>query len=151
MGGHTQFLTKAQGMPPHIEVALMQIIRDFIWDNDTHPRISLEYLHRPINEGGLNILDIRARNDAIELVWLRDYLNLTPTRQTWAIVSDILINATAPPGTSAIAIANTFLQSWDPPTKGPRLATLNEGIRRMLKVAKKYNTNLAAIRLSPGV
>ena len=151
VGGHTQFLTKAQGMPPHIEVALMQIIRDFIWDNDTHPRISLEYLHRPINEGGLNILDIRARNDAIELVWLRDYLNLTPTRQTWAIVSDILINATAPPGTSAIAIANTFLQSWDPPTKGPRLATLNEGIRRMLKVAKKYNTNLAAIRLSPGV
>lgn len=57
----------------------------------------------------------------------------------------------APPGTSAIAIANTFLQSWDPPTKGPRLVTLNEGIRRMLKVAKKYNTNLAAIRLSPGV
>ena len=151
VGGHTQFLTKAQGMPPHIEVALAKIIRDFMWDNDTHPRISMDYLHRPLDEGGLNILDIRARNDAIELVWLRDYLNLSPSRQLWAIVSDILINTTAPQGTSAIAVVNTFIQSWDPPSRGPRLATLNEGIIRMLKVAKRYNTNLVAIRLSPGV
>ena len=78
-------------------------------------------------------------------------MNLTPSRQSWAIVSDILINATAPQGTSAIVVVNTFLQSWDPPTRGARLATLNDGIIRMLKVAKRYNTNLAAIRLSPGV
>ena len=95
-GGHTQFLTKAQGMPPHIEVALVKIIHDFMWDNNTHPRISMEYLHWPLDKGGLNILNIRAQNDTIELVWLRDYLNLTPSRQPWAIVSDILINATSP-------------------------------------------------------
>ena len=151
VGGHTQFLTKAQGMPPHIETALTKIIRDFIWDNDGRQRIALEYLHSPLDQGGLNLLDIKARNEAIELVWLRDYLDLTPSRQTWAIVTDILINATAPPGTSAIAITNAFLQSWNPPTRGPRLDTLNEGIVRMLRVAKTYKTNLAAIRLSPGV
>lgn len=151
IGGHTQFLTKAQGMPVHIENEMVKIIRDLIWDNDVHPRLSMEHMHKPLNEGGLNLLDIRARNEAIELVWLRDYLNLTPSRQTWAKVSDILINATAPPGTSAVAVVNTFLQSWNPPTKGPRLATLNKNIIRMLSVAKKYRTNLAAIRLSPGV
>lgn len=85
-------------------------------------------------------------------MWLRDYLNLTPSRQSWAIVSDILINTTMPQGTSVIVVVNTFLQSWDPPhTRGPRLAMLNNGIIRMLKVAKRYNTNLAAIRLSPGI
>lgn len=151
VGGHTQFLTKAQGMPPHIEEALVKIIRDFVWDKDVHPRIALEYLYKPLSEGGLNLLDIKARNEAIDLMWLRDYLNLTPSRQLWARVKDTLINATAPPGTSAIAITNSFLQMWNPPTRGPHLATLNDGIRRMLKVAKKYNTNLAAIRLSPGV
>ena len=151
VGGHTQFLTKAQGMPPHIEAALIKIIKDFIWDNDARQRIALDYLHAPLDQGGLNILDIKARNEAIELVWLRDYLNLTPSRQTWAIATDILINATAPPGTSAIAIVNAFLQSWNPPTRGPRLESLNEGIIRMLKVARTYKTNLAAIRLSPGV
>ena len=151
VGGYTQFLTKAQGMPPHIETALEKIIRDYVWDKDTHPRIALEYLYKPLDQGGLNLLDITSRNEAIELVWLRDYLNLTKSRPTWAIVTDILINATAPPGSSAIAITNTFLQSWNPPTKGPRLDSLNQGIIRMLKIAKKHKTNLAAIRLSPGV
>lgn len=151
IGGHTQFLTKAQGMPHHIEDAIAKITRDFIWDNDIHPRIAMEYMHKPLSEGGLNLLDIRARNEAIELVWLRDYLNLSPSRQTWAKVTDILINATAPLGTSAVAVVNTFLQTWNPPTRGPRLATLNKNIIRMLSVAKKYKTNLAAIRLSPGV
>ena len=151
VGGHTQFLTKAQGMPNHIEEAMVKIIRDFVWDKDIHPRIALEYLYKPLNEGGLNLLDIKARNEAIELIWLRDHLNLTPSRQLWARVTDILINATAPPGTSAIAVTNTFLQTWNPPTRGPRLDTLNKNIIRMLRIAKKYNTNLAAIRLSPGI
>lgn len=151
VGGHTQFLTKAQGMPAHIEQALTKMICDYVWDNDTHPRIGLNYLYYPLNEGGLNLLDIKTRNEAIELVWLRDHLNLIPSRPTWAIVRDILINATAPPGTSAIVTTNTFLQSWNPPSRGPRLETLNEGIRHMLWTAKKYKTNLAAIRLYPRV
>jgi hypothetical protein len=110
IGGHTQFLTKAQGMPTHIEEELTKMIRDFVWDYDVHPRISLEYLYRLLNEGGLNLLEMKARNEAIELVWLRDYLNLTPTRQTWAIVTDLLIIAAAPQGTSLVALVNTFLQ-----------------------------------------
>ena len=151
VGGHTQFLTKAQGMPPHIEAAITKIIRNIIWDNDEHLRIAPEHLQRPLKEGGLNLLDIEARNEAIELVWMRDFLNLTPSRQTWATVSDILTNATAPLGVSAVAIINAFLQTWRPPTKGPRADLLNENIKRMLKVAKTYGTNLAAIRLSPSV
>ena len=151
VGGHTQFLAKAQGMPAHIEEALIKIIRDYVWDNDIHLRIALDYLHYPLDQGGLNILDITSRNEAIELVWLRDYLNLTTSRQPWAIVTDILINATAPPGTSAVAVTNAFLQSWHPPSQGPRMESLNEGIVRMLRTARKYKTNLAAIRLSPGV
>ena len=151
IGGYTQFLTKAQGMPPHIEAAINEIIRNFIWENDVHPRIALKHLYKPLNDGGLNLLDIQTRNEAIDLVWLRDYLNLTPSRQMWAKVTDILINAAAPPGTSAVATINTFLQTWEPPSKGPRAATLNQNIRRMLNIAKKHKTNLAAIRLSPGV
>lgn len=72
-------------------------------------------------------------------------------RPLWAIVTDILINAAAPHGTSAIARANTFIQTWEPPTQGPRAATMGDDIIRMIKVAKKYKTNLAAIRLSPAI
>ena len=68
IGGHTQFLTAAQGMPDHIETAITQMISDFIWDNDTAPRMTLEHLNKPMDDGGLNILDIRARNEAIEIM-----------------------------------------------------------------------------------
>ncbi|KAJ8587400.1 hypothetical protein M405DRAFT_852875 [Rhizopogon salebrosus TDB-379] len=33
VGGMTQFLTKAQGMPTHVENSLTKSIRNFIWDN----------------------------------------------------------------------------------------------------------------------
>ena len=151
IGGHTQFLATAQGMPTHIEDALTQMIKDFIWDHDTSPRIALEHLYKPLDEGGLNLLDIKARNEAIEIIRLKAYLNLTPSRPAWAIVVDLLINAAAPPGTSAIARANTFTQSWKPPTRGPRATLLGEDVVRMLSVARKYGTNLAAIRLSTEV
>lgn len=48
-------------------------------------------------------------------------------------------------------IMNTFIQNWSPPTRGQRVEKLNENIRRMLKTASKYETNLAAICLSPKV
>jgi hypothetical protein len=69
--GCTQFLTQAQGMPKHIEDTLVKITRNFIWDDSTVPRIALGYLYYPIKEGGLNLLDIRARNEAIEIIWLK--------------------------------------------------------------------------------
>lgn len=151
IGGHTQFLATAQGMPTHIETALKEMIRNFIWTQDTAPRMALEYLYKPIDEGGLSILDISARNEAIEIMWLKAYLNLSPSRPAWATVTDLLINAAAPPGTSAIARVNSFTQSWHPPTRGPRADLIGERNVRMIKVAKKYDTNLAAIRLSPEI
>ena len=137
VGGYTQFLTMAQGMPNHIEDALTTIIRDFMWEDDSSPRLTLDRLQRPRNEGGLNLLDIRARNEAIELMWLKSYLDFSETRPEWAIVTDIIIDAAAPPHTNPTARINTFLQTWDPPTRGIRAEGMNGDISRMLKVAKK--------------
>ena len=43
------------------------------------------------------------------------------------------------------------MQNWDPPTKGPRSTHLNQDIKRMLKTAKNYNMNLAALRIAPDI
>jgi hypothetical protein len=88
-------------------------------------------------------------NDAIEITWLRDYLNFSLSRPTWAKVTDLTLRAAAPPGTSTLARTNSFLQSWNPPTRGQRLTILNNDTIRMLKAGRKYHTNLAAICLSP--
>ena len=148
VGGCTQFLAKAQEMPSHIESALMRIIRDFMWEQDSSPQISSEALQRPISEGGLNLLDIKARNEAIDIMWLKEYLRLTPKKPSWAKVVDLLIDAAAPQNTSKEVRMNVFLQSWEAPTWGERSRHLDAGTVRMIKVGKKYNLELAAIRLS---
>ena len=48
IGGVTQFLTKAQGMPPQIEKALTRLMRDFTWDGGrAPPNLSLKQLQQP--------------------------------------------------------------------------------------------------------
>jgi hypothetical protein len=96
IGGHMQFLAKAQGMPLCIETALINIMSKFIWDQGTKPRIAMDSLRCPIHEGGLNLLNIKARNEAIEIIWLKVYLNFSLSCQKWATVMDHIILAAAP-------------------------------------------------------
>ena len=147
-GGLTQFPTQVQGMPPHIESALQKVISDFIWDDGRGPRITMDLLHHPKEAGGLNILDIKARNEAIDLMWLKSYLDFSPNRQPWAAITDLIINAAAPKITVAQARENPFLQCWNAPARGSRDVPFNDDIRRMLKAAKTHHTNLAAVKLS---
>ena len=111
IGGHMQFLAKAQGMPLNIEDALVNIMSKFIWGHGTRPRIAMTTLQCPIHKGGLNILDIKARNKAIEIVWLKTYLNFSPSCQKWATVTDHIILAAAPNHSIKKARENPFLQT----------------------------------------
>jgi len=118
-GGMTQFLTKAQGMPKQIETALTKIIRNFIWDGARSPPMSLARLQRPLDEGGINLLDIPARNQAIEITWLSKYVDTSASRPTWAFVTDALINTLRPEGIKNTTDLAAFLTSWSPPMQGP--------------------------------
>ncbi len=136
-------------MPPEIEDVLTKVAREFIWHGCTISKIALEYLYHPVHEGGLNLLNISARNDAIEIMWLKTYLDFSPTCPTWAKITDLIIDASMPQGGNALTQINCFLQSWNPPQRGPRAEKLDEDITRMLKAAQKHNVNFTAIRLEP--
>jgi len=146
--GHTQFLAKAQGMPKHIEDALMNIMTTFIWE-ETKPRIAMATLQCPTQEGGLNILNVKSRNKAIKIIWLKAYLNFSLFHQKWATVTDHIILATAPPHSVEKARDNPFMQTWTALLRGHRAKVLNNNIRQMLKTARRYNVNLAAIKMTP--
>jgi ribonuclease HI len=149
IGGLTQFLTMAQGMPKRIESVLTKMIRNFMWNDSSIPKIALETLYRPVEDGGLNLLDLNVRNEAIEIMWLKTYLTSSAPRPTWARITDILIDAAAPKETNQKARMNTFLQTWKPHSRGIRAKLRNDDIIRMLKVGRKYNLTFSAIRLSP--
>jgi hypothetical protein len=114
-------------MPPDIETALTKMISKFLW-GDSKPRIASTTLHAPITNGGLDILDIKTSNEAIEIIWLKAYLNFSPSRQPWATLTDLIILATTP-CTGEGTRTNPFLQTWNAPTKGPRVKLLNDNIK----------------------
>ena len=148
VGGHTQFLTKAQGMPKNIIEAIIRIVHSFLWEGKTSAPIAKEALYDKIKDGGINLLDLQARNDAIEIVWLKEYLNMSPTRPTWATVTDILLCETAPTNIPNKIRINPFLQTWHAPTKGKRAENLDNGTIQLLKTAKKFKLQFAPLRMS---
>lgn len=152
IGSNTQFLTMVQGMPQSIEARLIRKMNAFMWGRAGSPPIALQTLTAPISKGGLNLLDLRVRNDAIHLRWLRSYLCLgDPNRPTWAFVADALIsqhipsNYRAPDPSTHI---NTFLQTWKPSLRPPH-TKLPHDLMQMLKVAKKYNVHFDSLLLDP--
>ncbi|KAG2335301.1 hypothetical protein BDR05DRAFT_837851, partial [Suillus weaverae] len=86
-----QFLTKAQGMPKSIESALIKMIRNFIWNDARTSSINLEQMYKKKEEGGINPLDIKSRNEAIEIIWVKSYLDLSKSRPTWALLMDLIL------------------------------------------------------------
>jgi hypothetical protein len=123
IGGMTQFLTKAQGMPKSIKTAITKKIHTFIWNKHRSPPISLTRLECPTEEGGINLLNISVRNEAINITWLKNYMNLSESCPTWAFVTGVIINTLKPNRIRHQNDINTFLTSWDPPTLGKEQTT----------------------------
>ena len=103
-----QYLTKVQGMPTRIEDAPIKTTHQFMWDGHA-PQISLQHLARPKAKGGVKLLDIRAQNQAIQLIWLYTYLDTSNKRLTWTFIVDALINHIIPPEVNSIERMNLFL------------------------------------------
>jgi hypothetical protein len=112
------------------------------------PRLSLTHLEAPMEHRGIKLLNLKIRNEAIETVWLKDFLNLTESHQTWAAITDILINKMMPPLLKETTRQNTFLQKWSILTAGKNVKKLGTDTIRMIKTAKKYNTTFTPINLS---
>jgi hypothetical protein len=136
-------------MPEQIREALTKEIKRFIWEDTTHvPRLGMNHLEETKEEGGINLLNLKNRNEAIEIVWLRDYLNLKESRPAWAYITDILINETTPPTLNENTRSNAFLQHWKIPMRGKKAEKLGEDTLRMIKAAKKHQIAFAPINIS---
>ncbi|KAJ3971321.1 hypothetical protein EV361DRAFT_800326, partial [Lentinula raphanica] len=133
-------------MPPDVETKLEKRIRRFLWDEKTHVRVNKETILAPIKEGGHQVLDIIARNEAITVTWIQSYLNLTNTRAEWAYVADALIAHHVPASDATLddqSKINIFLQSWR-----TNRNHLPKDLQNMIKVAQKHNLSLEGIAFS---
>ena len=141
VGGRTQYLTRVQGMPGSVLKRLTKITQNFVW-NGEKPMIKADTLQSNILEGGKKILNIHARNDAIELMKCKTYLNFGKDRPEWALIADRLI-ANCITDTQKIdrsSAVNIFLQTWTVNTN--KKSKLPASLLSMLQVAKAYGITI---------
>ncbi|KAJ3002608.1 hypothetical protein NUW54_g5756 [Trametes sanguinea] len=139
VGGMSQFLTTVQRMPSAVITRLKAVIRSYLWSERHTPPVRMEQMYLPVSQGGFGILDLEARNEAIDIMWLKSYLNYEK-RPLWALLADDLLARTVPAKcvpTDATLRINSFLQNWKPSCN-----RLPHELKSMLKVAKKYGLRL---------
>ncbi|KAF5352050.1 hypothetical protein D9758_009406 [Tetrapyrgos nigripes] len=145
-GGMSQYLTQVQGMPPEVEKRLAKRVSKYIWDEKEKNPVNKDATYLRINEGGRAVLDIPARNEAIELMWLKRYLSFGPDRPLWAVIADSLLATNTPRAEDNIPQRikqNCFLQSWST-SSSPRSAQVPE-LRRMINVGQKYGIRIEGL------
>ena len=145
-GGATQYLAAVQGMPNQVVKTYQKMISEFIWDGKKGA-VNKTHLIAPLEKGGIHLLDIQARNKAIEIMWLKKYLDTSNNRPLWANIADMLIeNSIADSNKIDDKLAvNMFLQDWRPCLT--HRSKLPPDLKRMVSMAKLYGVGLEVLAL----
>jgi hypothetical protein len=137
-------------MPEHIEKRLSKRIRKYMWkDEKNHSPVGESTLQAPIEEGGKGLLDLKARNEAIQVMWLKRYLDLSPNRGMWALFADAIYAIKTPKSEKTVdreVRTNVFLQSWKTST-GHQTEILKD-LRDILQVSEKYGARPEGLAFS---
>ncbi|KAF9028476.1 hypothetical protein BDZ89DRAFT_897313, partial [Hymenopellis radicata] len=142
IGGKTQYLTKVQGMPKHIEKKVEKRIRTFLWAGKAAP-VNFTKMKTSRDDGGKDILDIVARNEAITITWLQSLLNMGEDRATWTYFADAILAHHAPDcpqESEEFTRMNMYLQSWKARTRA-----LPKDLKEMVSIGAKYGLRLEGL------
>jgi len=92
---------------------------------------------------------IAKRNEAIELMWVKQYLNMGPDRPKWAFLMDEIFRMERPKQAKEpheiIHNWNPFTQDWKPKEKS---AAIPQRIQKAMRLAKKHGVELEALEPS---
>jgi hypothetical protein len=81
-GSISQYMMTVQGMQKDVESATQKIINDFVWKANW-ASITLNQTREHFKNGGIKLLDIHAKKEAIDLMWLKKYLDLSLSCPLW--------------------------------------------------------------------
>ncbi|KAJ3530055.1 hypothetical protein NMY22_g8737 [Coprinellus aureogranulatus] len=154
VGGFTQYAVQVQGMPNDVLMRTKKIMDDFIWAKGGEVKrntVSVDVLQDNTEEGGLGVLDLEARNEAIEIVRLRTYLLPPDQRPLWCFLADRLLAKAAVKRYTNVEeefLVNPFTQCWKVNVNSK---SLPQCLKRMMRVAYKYDTKIVPTGLNKHV
>jgi hypothetical protein len=99
------------------------------------PPISLAHLQLPRLQRGIQLLDLQARNQAIDITWIKSYLDLSPAHPIWSYTFDAIINCLHPSGIKCTRELNAFLTT---PTRGPQTQRIPQIVTNLLRSMRQH-------------
>jgi exonuclease III len=149
IAGMTQFLTKVQTMPPEHEKTLDKRVRSFMWRTEATPPVSMAALQAPVTQGGKKVLDIKARNEAIQLTWARTWTPGDPKRPKWTYIADRMAKRNIPqmrPKVEKKNAINPLTQTWHPKIKTH--TDMPKDLRGMFSAMTKHHVAFECLKLT---
>ena len=99
--------------------------------------------------GGRKILDITRQNEAIDLMWVKQYLNIGQNRPKWTYMMDEILHLERPKRAKEMY---QMIENWNPLTQGwnlnSRSTNIPKRVHNTLRLAKKYKIELEALEPS---
>jgi hypothetical protein len=142
----TQYLTQMNGMPADVEKKVISTQQDWMWGGAKSSPVGRDMLLAPIGGGGKNMFDLKARNEAIQMMTLKSYLEMDPNKRSkWAFFGDKLLAKRDKKGSRVQAGShiNMFMQKYS-----PKLNKLPAFLKGMLTCAKKYGVEFDTLHPS---
>ena len=142
------FLATVNGMPKDIEEKMKSLFKNFLWDNKKRGLMEWKQVIAPREQGGLGVPDIRARIEAIELMWVKKWLTPQKNKPKWTYIMDEIVNnnIAKSPMIDKESRINWLKQSWH--ESKAKNVKISKGVTNMLKVARKYNITLEPLKYS---
>jgi len=66
-----KYMTTLQGMPKDIKSTMQKMINSFVWGSD-RTQINLKQARESFQKGSIKLLDIQARNKAIDIICMAE-------------------------------------------------------------------------------
>jgi hypothetical protein len=138
------FLATVNGISQDVEKRMTKMYKDFVWNEKKKGLMSWEQIIAPRTKGGLGMPDLKSRIEAIEIMWLKKWLSPEEKRPKWAHIVDEILNEniTKNPMIDRENRKSWILQSWH--ESESKESKISGNIRRMLKIARKYNVTVKA-------
>jgi hypothetical protein len=145
VGGKTQFLTMAQGMPAETQKEIQRITTEFVWGKE-RAAMRIGDISKGINHGGRKVMDVAKWNEAIDLMWVKQYLNMGSDRPKWAFMMDEVFRVERPKKAkepwSVIGEWNPLTQDWKPKERSENIP---RRVQSALRLARKHGVELEAL------
>lgn len=145
------FLATVNGMPKDIEEKMKKMFKDFIWNGKKRGTMAWTQIIAPREQGGLGIPDIKARIEAIEIMWIKRWLTPSTVKPKWTHILDEILNnnISKAPMIDPESRISWIKQSWH--ESNAKNAKLPKEVKRMLTIARKHNITLEPLKYAKNI